>query len=138
MKFVTTRNSKNVITTPRIITIKRSELIFLLILYFHDCKYLSWTFSRFNCKNSLTQFSDLIYNCNQNLMHLFCDVQRRYFNLFKTFENQAVQTWSKRGWASALHKNLRKRDVLSMQKLQTPIYFINYVQSHWIAKETFI
>ena len=36
MEFFTTPNSKNVIATLRIITIEKSELTFLLILYFHD------------------------------------------------------------------------------------------------------
>ena len=36
MKFFTTPNSKNIIATLRIVTIEKSELTFLLILYFHD------------------------------------------------------------------------------------------------------
>ena len=35
MKFFTTPNSKNIIATLRIVTIEKSELAFLLILYFH-------------------------------------------------------------------------------------------------------
>ena len=38
MKFFTTPNSKNIIATLRIVTIEKSELTFLLILYFHDMK----------------------------------------------------------------------------------------------------
>ena len=36
MKFFTTPNSKNIIATLRIVTIEKSELTFLLILYFHS------------------------------------------------------------------------------------------------------
>ena len=36
MKFFTTPNSKNIIATLHIVTIEKSELTFLLILYFHD------------------------------------------------------------------------------------------------------
>ena len=36
MEFFTTPNSKKVIATLRIVTIEKSELTFLLILYFHD------------------------------------------------------------------------------------------------------
>ena len=39
MKFFTTSNSKNIIATLRIVTIEKSELAFLLILYFHDMYY---------------------------------------------------------------------------------------------------
>ena len=39
MKFFTTPNSKNIITTLRIVTIEKSELAFLLILYFHGLWY---------------------------------------------------------------------------------------------------
>ena len=56
-----------------------------------NCKYLSWRFSQFNCKNSLKQIFDLLSNCQQNLMRLFCDAWRSNFNLFDSFENQAVQ-----------------------------------------------
>ena len=35
MNFFTTPNSKNIIATLRIVTIEKSELTFLLILYFH-------------------------------------------------------------------------------------------------------
>ena len=35
MKFFTTPNSKNIIVTLRIVTIEKSVLAFLLILYFH-------------------------------------------------------------------------------------------------------
>ena len=35
MRFFTTRNSKNVVATLRIVTTGRSESTFLLILYFH-------------------------------------------------------------------------------------------------------
>ena len=35
MKFFTTSNSKNIIATLRMVTIEKSELTFLLILYFH-------------------------------------------------------------------------------------------------------
>ena len=35
MKFFTTPNSKNVIATLRIVTIEKSELTFLLVLYFY-------------------------------------------------------------------------------------------------------
>ena len=56
-----------------------------------NCKYLSWTFSQINCKNSLAQIFDLLSNCKLNLMHLFCDTWRRNFNLFERFKNQAVQ-----------------------------------------------
>ena len=40
MKFFTTPNSKNIIATLRIVTIKKSKLAFLLILYFHAFSYL--------------------------------------------------------------------------------------------------
>ena len=36
IKIFTTPNSKKVIATLRIVTIEKSELTFLLILYFHD------------------------------------------------------------------------------------------------------
>ena len=36
MEFFTTPNSKNLIATLRIVTIEKSELTFILILYFHD------------------------------------------------------------------------------------------------------
>ena len=36
MEFFTTPNSKNIIATLRIVTIEKSELTFLLILYFHE------------------------------------------------------------------------------------------------------
>ena len=36
MKFFTTSNSKNIIATLGIVTIEKSELTFLLILYYHD------------------------------------------------------------------------------------------------------
>ena len=40
MKFFTTPNSKNIIATLRIVTIEKSVLAFLLILYFHaNMKY---------------------------------------------------------------------------------------------------
>ena len=35
MNFFTTPNSKNIIATLRIVTIEKSELTFLLVLYFH-------------------------------------------------------------------------------------------------------
>ena len=35
MNFFTTPNSKNVIATLRIVTIEKSELTFLLVLYFY-------------------------------------------------------------------------------------------------------
>ena len=35
MKFFTTPNSKNIIATLHIVKIEKSELAFLLILYFH-------------------------------------------------------------------------------------------------------
>ena len=35
MNFFTTPNSKNIIATLRIVTIDKSELTFLLVLYFH-------------------------------------------------------------------------------------------------------
>ena len=35
MKFYTTPNSKNIIATLGIVTIEKSELTFLLIIYFH-------------------------------------------------------------------------------------------------------
>ena len=41
-----------------------------------NCKYLSWTFSQFNSRNSLTRIFDLLSNCKQNLMHLFCEAWR--------------------------------------------------------------
>ena len=36
MKFFTTPNSKNITATLRIVTIEKSELTFLLLLYFYD------------------------------------------------------------------------------------------------------
>ena len=36
MEFFTPPNSKNIIATLRIVPIEKSELTFLLILYFHD------------------------------------------------------------------------------------------------------
>ena len=56
-----------------------------------NCKYLSWTFSQFNYKNFLTRIFDLLSNCKQNLIHLFCDAWSRNFNLFERFEYEAVQ-----------------------------------------------
>ena len=39
MKLFKTLNSKNTIATPRMIKIGKSELTFLLILYFHGYNY---------------------------------------------------------------------------------------------------
>ena len=39
MEFFTTPNSKNIIATLRIVTIEKSELTFLLILYFHALNF---------------------------------------------------------------------------------------------------
>ena len=36
MEFFTTPNSKNIIAALRIVTIEKSELTFLLIMYFHE------------------------------------------------------------------------------------------------------
>ena len=36
MKVFTTPNPKNIVATLRIVAIEKSELTFLLILYFHD------------------------------------------------------------------------------------------------------
>ena len=55
-----------------------------------NCKYLSWTFSQFNCKNSSRRVFDLLSNCKQNLMHLFSDAWRRNFNLFINIYNLFV------------------------------------------------
>ena len=40
MIFFTTPNSKNIIPTLRIVKIEKSELTFLLILYFHVSRHL--------------------------------------------------------------------------------------------------
>ena len=73
-----------------------------------NCKYLSRTCGQFNCENSLRRIFDFLSSYKENLMQLFCDTLGRNFNLFERFENQAVHSWSKRGWISALHKSLRK------------------------------
>ena len=39
LKFFTIPNGKNIIATPSIVSIKKSKLTFLLILYFHDQGY---------------------------------------------------------------------------------------------------
>ena len=39
MEFFTTPNSKNIIATLRIVAIEKSQLAFLLILYFHAESY---------------------------------------------------------------------------------------------------
>ena len=41
MKFFTTSNSKNIIATLRMVKIEKSELTFLVILYFHGQNHLS-------------------------------------------------------------------------------------------------
>ena len=74
-----------------------------------NCNYLSRTRSQFNCENSLRRIFDLLSSYKQNLMQLFCDTLGRNVNLFERFENQAVHSWSKRGWISALHKSLRTK-----------------------------
>ena len=42
MEFFTTPNSKKIIATLRIVTIEKSELTFLLMLYFHVKGELSY------------------------------------------------------------------------------------------------
>ena len=50
MEFFTTPNSKNIIATLRIVTIEKSELTFLLILYFHGLSFLTKLFSNMTKK----------------------------------------------------------------------------------------
>ena len=73
-----------------------------------NCRYLSWTLSQFNSRNSFTQIPDIFSSCRQNLMHFFCIAWSRYLSFFEGFEKQAVQAWSKKGCISELHKSLRK------------------------------
>ena len=40
MNFFTTFNSKSIIAALRIVTIEKSELTFLLVLYFHNNTYV--------------------------------------------------------------------------------------------------
>ena len=73
MKFFTTSNSKNVIATLGIVTTERSELTFLLILYFHACPkcsgiiLLGWTAVKIACKTE------------------FCLIGKQIISLVKTF-----------------------------------------------------
>ena len=68
MNFFTTPNSKNVIATLRIVTIEKSELTFLLVLYFYG-------FTDQESPKNFIAFSDkcilliLIFNsCNKTLI----------------------------------------------------------------------
>ena len=72
-----------------------------------NCRYLSWTLSQFNSRNSLTQILDILpLTCIY-----FALIEVLILVSLKYFESKLCRHKSKRGCISVLHKSLRKRGV---------------------------